>query len=130
MGCVTLAPEKDRLTAGDLDCGRTVSGICETHIFISVVPSRGTTSVATALGRLLWLWLWCWRIAAAGRTTCGLLRSVRVSAALGLRVAATGVSGVSSGCSARVGAAVIRLRLGGIVGRLFRLFGLGLRVRV
>ena len=100
IGCVALAPEKDRLTAGNLDCGRTVSGICETHIFISVAPSRGTASVATALGRLLWLRLWRRRITAAGRTTCGLLWSVRVAAALGLRVATTGVSGVSSGCSA------------------------------
>lgn len=129
MGCVTLAPEKDRLTAGDLDCGRTVSGICETHIFISVIPSRGTTSVATALGRLLWLWLWCWRIAAAGRTTCGLLRSVRVSAALGLRVSAARVSGVATARVTR-GTTIVARRLGGVFGRLLRLFGLGLRVRV
>lgn len=121
MGCATLAPEKDRLTAGDLDCGRTVSGICETHIFISVVPSRGTTSVATALGRLLWLWLWCWRIAAAGRNTCGLLRSVRVSAAR--------VSGVATARVTR-GTTIVARRLGGVFGRLLRLFGLGLRVRV
>ena len=76
IGCVALAPEKDRLTAGNLDCGRTVSGICETHIFISVVPSRGTASVAAALGRLLWLRLWRRRIAAS--VTGGLLWHVRV----------------------------------------------------
>lgn len=66
-------------------------------------PSTVST-VAAALGRL-WrgLRLWRRRITASGRTTCGLLWSVRVAAtALGLRVAATRVSGVASGRIARI----------------------------